>query len=95
MERVLARHKEKPLTLNKSQLSVKMMYEYEFDDVEKTPKVANECLNPDHQPSKPKTQQLHMAVDQDVMEYITTTPTYDELKKALTAKNSEINWTPR
>ena len=97
MERVLARHKEKPLSLNKSQLSVKMMYEYEYeyDDVEKTSKVANESLNPDHQPSKPKTQQLHMAVDQDVMEYIKTTPTYDELKKALAAKSSEINWSPK
>ena len=94
MERVLARHNEKPLVLNKSQLSVKMMSEYEYDDMEKTSKVANESLNPDHQPSKPTTQQLHMAVDPDVMEYITSTSHHHELKKALAAKNSELNWTP-
>ena len=39
--------------------------------------------------------QCSMSVDPDEMEHVTATPTYDELKKAIAAKNSEINWTPR
>ena len=46
------------------------------------------------QRSEPKAQQLHMAVDPHVMEYVTTTSHEDELKKVLAAKKSEINWTP-
>ena len=36
-----------------------------------------------------------MSVDPDEMENVTATPTYDELKKAIAAKNSEMNSTPR
>ena len=39
--------------------------------------------------------QLDMVVDPDVMEYVTTTSHHDELKQALSAKKSEIKWTPR
>ncbi|XP_068707153.1 uncharacterized protein [Montipora foliosa] len=37
---------------------------------------------------------LLMAVDPDIMEYVTTTSHHDELKEALSAKNSKIKWTP-
>ena len=59
--------------------------------------LAAEAVNGTHdlQRQSCEVQQCSMPVDPDVMEYVTTTPTYDELKKTLAAKNSEINWTPR
>ena len=42
-----------------------------------------------------EVRQCSMSADPDAMEHVTATPTCDELKKALAAKNSEINWTPR
>ncbi|KAK2551527.1 hypothetical protein P5673_027720 [Acropora cervicornis] len=42
-----------------------------------------------------EVRQCSMSVDPDATEHVTATPTCDELKKALAAKNSEINWTPR
>ena len=41
---------------------------------------------------EPKAQQLHMAVDPDVMEYVTTTSLHEQFKVALAAKKIEINW---
>ena len=41
---------------------------------------------------EPKAQQLYMAVDPDVMEYVTTTSLHEEFKVALAAKKIEINW---
>ena len=38
---------------------------------------------------------LVMVVDPDVMEYVTTTSHHNELKEALSAKKSEIKWTPQ
>ena len=49
---------------------------------------------PESQRSEPKAQRLHMAVDPDVMEFVTTTSRHDQLKQALAAKKSEINWKP-
>lgn len=42
-----------------------------------------------------EVRQCSMSEDPDATEHVTATPTCDELKKALAAKNSEINWTPR
>ena len=42
--------------------------------------------------AEPKAQQLHMAVDPDVMEYVTTTSLHEQFKVALAAKTIEISW---
>ena len=46
------------------------------------------------QQSETKTQQLHIAVDPDVMEFVTTTALRDQLNKSLALKKSEITWKP-
>ena len=40
----------------------------------------------------PRVQQLHLVVDPDVMEYVSSTSHYEQLRKALAAKKSEIKW---
>ena len=100
MERVLARQQEKPHVLNKAQLSLRIFQESLEDDneddnssgLEATADAPNKA--PVSQRSEPKTQQLHMAVDPDVMEFVTTTSRHDQLKQALAVKKSEINWKP-
>ena len=100
MERVLARQQEKPYVLNKAQLSLRIFQESLEDDneddnssgLEATADAPNKA--PVSQRSEPKTQQLHMAVDPDVMEFVTTTSRHDQLKQALAVKKSEINWKP-
>ena len=44
------------------------------------------------QRSRPKAKRLYMVVDPDVMEYVTETSLYDQLKAVLATKKSEINW---
>ena len=96
MERVLAKQQEKPLILNKSQLSLKIFHEFlGHDDEELVADVANKTSELPGQRCEPKAQQLHMAVDLDVMEFVTTTSYHDELKKVLCSKNCEIKWTPK
>ena len=100
MERVLARQQEKPHVLDKAQLSLRIFQESLEDDneddnssgLEATADATNKA--PGSQRSEPKTRQLHMAVDPDVMEFVTTTSRHDQLKQALAAKKSEINWKP-
>ena len=100
MERVLARQQEKPHVLNKSQLSLRIFQESLEDNneddtssgLEATTDTPNKA--PVSQRSEPKTQQLHMAVDPDVMEFVTTTSRHDQLKQALAANKSEIKWKP-
>ena len=100
MERVLARQQEKPHILNKAQLLLRIFQESLEDDneddnssgLEEAADAPNKA--PVSQRSEPKTQQLHMAVDPDVMEFVTTTSRHDQLKQALAAKKSEINWKP-
>ena len=41
---------------------------------------------------EPEAQQLHMAVDPDVMEYVTTSSLHEQFKVALAAKTIEIHW---
>ena len=94
MESVLARHQENPHVLNKAQLLLSVVplnfQESPEDDNEEDNSSGLEVS----QRSEPKAQQLHMAVDPDVMEFVTTTSRHDELKQALAAKKSEINWKP-
>ena len=52
----------------------------------------NEVDTSSSQRPEPKAQQLHMAVDPDVMEYVTTTSLHEQFKVALAAKTIEINW---
>ena len=99
MERVLARQDEKQHVLNKAQLSVKIFHEFlDDDDKDDSGDLGATADEPDKatvsQRPEPKAQQLHMAVDPDVMEYVTTTSLHDQLKMALTAKTSEVNWKP-
>ncbi|XP_068707161.1 protein mono-ADP-ribosyltransferase PARP14-like [Montipora foliosa] len=96
MEGVLAKQQEKPLILNNSQLSFKIFHEFlEHHDGELAADVANKTSELPSQRSEPKAQQLHMAVDPDVMEFIITTSYQDELNQALSAKKCEIKWTPK
>ena len=46
------------------------------------------------QQSQPTTQQLHIVVDPDVMEFVTTTALRDQLSNSLAVKKSEITWKP-
>ncbi|KAL9963045.1 hypothetical protein ACROYT_G032208 [Oculina patagonica] len=102
MERVLARHEEKPHVLNQAQLSIKIYHEFlesKDSDVPDDlgglgPSASGADKTQESQQSEPKTQQLHIAVDPDVMEFITTTPLLDQLNKSLAAKKSEITWKP-
>ena len=102
MERVLARHEEKPHVLNKTQLSIKVYREFleceEGDEAEDTGDLGATVdeigeAQVSQQPEA-KTQQLHMAVDPDVMEYVTTTAFEAQLNNSLTVKKSEITWKP-
>ena len=45
-----------------------------------------------NQRSKVEAQKLHMAVDPDVMKYVTITSFYHQLKMALASKRCEIEW---
>ena len=100
MERVLARQQEKPYVLCKAQLSLRIFQESLEDDNEQDNSIGQgltaDTTNkaPVSQRSEPKAQQVHMAVDPDVMEFVTTTSRHDQLKQALAVKKSEINWKP-
>ena len=105
MERILARQQEKPHVLNKAQLSVRIFHELlEDDDDEASGDSGGLGATADgtdnqrpaaaSQRPEPEGKQLHMAVDPDVMEYVTTTSLYDQLKMAMATKKSEINWKP-
>ena len=102
MERVLARQEENPHVLNKAQLSIRMYNE--FFESEKGD-VSGDSGGPGapaggtdqtqvSQQSNANTQQLHIAVDPDVMEFVTTTVFRVQLNNALAAKKSEITWKP-
>ena len=102
MERVLARQEEVPHVLNKAQLSIRIYNEF-FESVEGDVSDDSGRLGPTasgtnqtqvSQYSKKNTKQLHIAVDPDVMEFITTSVFRDQLNNSLTAKRSEITWRP-
>ena len=100
MERVLARQNERPLVLNKAELTVRIFNDLlENDDdaafdvlVEKQKDAEDSHSASASQRSEAKAQELHIAVDPDVMEYVTTTLLHDQLKMALATKTCEINW---
>ena len=100
MKRVLCRHKEIPLVLNEAQLSIKIYHEVLEDDDDDEPEDSSDMratadgTNETQVCQKPeaKTQQIQMAVDPDVMEYITTTAFMAQLSHSLAAKNTKIIW---
>ena len=99
MERVLARQHERPHVLNKAKLSLRTYHAFlEDNDTNDSDSAATagEGVNEKSmsQRPEPKAQHLHMAVDPDVMEYVTSSSYHDQLKKALAAKKSEVNWKP-
>ena len=93
MERVLARHEEKPHVLNRAQLSIRIYHK--FLDCEEGGVLGGGADKAQvSQQSEAKTQQLHIAVDPDVMEFVTTSVFRDQLSNSLAAKKSEITWKP-
>ena len=102
MERVLAKQKEKPHVLNQAQLSIRIYQEFLEgedgdvpDDSGGLGANAGSADKPQvSQQPETKTQQLHIAVDPDVMEFVTTTALSDQLNKSLAVKKTEITWKP-
>ena len=102
MERVLARQEENPHVLNKAQLSIRIyneFFESEEGDVSDDSgglgaTAGGSDQNQVSQQSKENTQQLHIAVDPDVMEFVTTSVFRDQLNISLAAKKSKIAWKP-
>ena len=96
MESVLAKQNEKPHVLNKAQLTDLLE---DDDDVAHFDVLGDKRGDADDSPntsvsqrSEPKVQGIHMVVDPDVMEYVTTTSLYDQLKVALVIRSCEIKW---
>ena len=100
MERVLARQNERPLVLNKAELTVRIFNDLleNGDDVaidvlgDKQKEAEDSHSTSARQRFEVKAQELHIAVDPDVMEYVTTTLLHDQLKMALATKTCAINW---
>ena len=102
MERVLTRHEEKPHEFEQTQLSIRVYREFLEDeevdgaedsgDLGATATAASESRV--SQKPDAKAQQLHIAVDPDVMEYVTSTGFQAELNNSLAGKKSEITWKP-
>ncbi|XP_022804124.1 uncharacterized protein LOC111341422 [Stylophora pistillata] len=100
MERVLTRHEEKPHVLQQTQVSIKVYQDFlEVEEVDvadgsgnlgATATGAREArVSKKHDP---KTKQLHIPVDPDVMEYINSTGFQAELNNLMAVKKSEITW---
>ena len=102
MERVLARQEENPHVLDKAQLSIRIYQEFfeseEGDVSDDSGGLRATAGGTDQtqvsQQSKKNTQQLRIAVDPDVMEFVTTSAFRDKLNNSLAAKRSEITWKP-
>ena len=102
MERVLARYEEKPHVLNQAQLSIRIYHEFLENEEGDVPDdsggleatVGGTDQTQMSQQSKADTQQLHIAVDPDVMEFVTTSAFRDQLSNSLAARKSEITWKP-
>ena len=102
MERVLTRHEEKPHEFEQTQLSIRVYQEFLEDeevdgaedsgDLGATATAASESRV--SQKRDAKAQQLYIAVDPDVMEYVTSTGFQAELNNSLSGKKSEITWKP-
>ena len=102
MERVLARHEEKPYEIKQTQLAIRAYREFlEDGDVDGAEDSSDlgataTAVSESRVSQKPdaKAQQLHIAVDPDVMEYVTSTGFQAELSNSLAGKKSEITWKP-
>ena len=102
MERVLTRHEEKPYEIKQTQLSIRAYREFlEDEDIDGAENSDDfgaiaTAASESRVIQKPyaKAQQLHMLVDPDVMEYVTSTRFQAELDDSLTGKRSEITWKP-
>ena len=102
MERVLTRHEEKPYEIKQTQLSIRAYREFlEDEDIDGAENSDDfgaiaTAASESRVIQKPyaKAQQLHMLVDPDIMEYVTSTRFQAELDDSLTGKRSEITWKP-
>ena len=95
MERVLTRHGEKPYEINQTQLSIKTYREFlEDEDVDLGATATAASESRVSQKPDAKAQQLYIAVDPDVMEYVTSTRFQAELNNSLSGKKSEITCKP-
>ena len=102
MERVLTRHEGKPYEIKQTQLSIRAYREFlEDEDIDGAENSDDfgaiaTAASESRVIQKPyaKAQQLHMLVDPDVMEYVTSTPFQAELDDSLAGKRSEITWKP-
>ena len=102
MERVLTRHEEKPYEIKQTQLSIRAYREFlEDEDIDGAENsddfgVIATAASESRVIQKPyaKAKQLHMLVDPDVMEYVTSTRFQAELDDSLAGKTSEITWKP-
>ena len=81
---MLARQKEKPHVLNQARLSVSI-YQAFLESNEGDVPVDSDWT---------RGQKLHIAVDPDVMEFITTSAFQDQLNNSLAAKKCKITWKP-
>jgi len=97
---VLARQKEKPHVLNQAKLSVRIYHEFlesegddepdDSDGLGTTTGSADKARV--SQRPKLEGQKLHIAVDPDVMEFVTNSAFRGQLSKFLAAKKCEITW---
>ena len=102
MQRVLTRQEKTPHVLNKAQLSIRIYNEFfeseegnVLDDSGRLGATAGGIGQTQvSQQSKENTQQLHIAVDPNVMEFVTTSAFRDQLDNSLAAKRSKITWKP-
>ncbi|PFX11672.1 Poly [ADP-ribose] polymerase 14, partial [Stylophora pistillata] len=102
MENVITRHEEKPHILQQTQVSIKLYQEFlvgeEVDLADGTGDLGASATGASEArvSKKPdaKTQQLHIAVDPDVMEYVNSTGFQAELNNSLAEKKSAITWKP-
>ena len=91
MKGELARQREKPHVLNQARLSVSIYHEF-LDGLKATAGGADKAQV--SQQSEMKEQKLHIAVDPDVMEFVTASAFHDQLNNSLAARKSEITWQP-
>ena len=102
MERVLTRHEGKPYEIKQTQLSIRAYREFlEDEDIDGAENSDDfgaiaTAASESRVIQKPyaKAKQLHMLVDPDVMEYVTSTRFQAELDDSLAGKRSEITWKP-
>ena len=95
---MLARQEDIPHVLNKAQLSFRIFEREEGDVSNDSGRLGATAGGTDQtqvsQYSKKYTQQFHIAVDPDVMEFVTTSVFCDQLNNSLAAKRRKITWRP-